>query len=415
MPLNYDAKRSRKLLTFNASKKETLTLNGLKKCCRKLTSMGYSVAINNGIISKHMIFQTNIFVILDPTEKLEASELKTLSKYVKKGGKIFITSSEGKKESNINDFLKEFGIEFQSDSVIRMQRCSEYHHPKESFIKDGVVNEAIFNLIQNPNEIHKKLMNFFKYLYPYGCTLIYENKSAVLLSTGNVCFPFNRPTCVFYKDSKNGGKILAFGSTMAISDIYVSKEHNLKLFEIFLHMLADDEVKLNLPDVQSPDLMDYLVVPDIGTLSLNPYSCLQEDCDVLIETTSFLTEIKLFQFDYRHRPKIIAAYKELGITRENLKNIRPKFESPLPNLETAFYPPRFRGLPNPCLELMDLDEFFMSPKAKLDILRWKCCDDDLEYFIGEFSKVVHVPACYTCKSTLHYICTQIAQCRRKCI
>ncbi|GFY75410.1 intraflagellar transport protein 52 [Trichonephila inaurata madagascariensis] len=70
----------------------------------------------------------------------------------------------------------------------------------------------------------------------------------------------------------------------------------------------------------------------------------------------------------------------------NLKIIKPKFETPLPELKPAIIPPRFRGLPNPSLELMDLDDFFISPNAKLDILSSKCKDGDLEFYIVELEK-----------------------------
>ena len=45
------------------------------------------------------------------------------------------------------------------------------------------------------------------------------------------------------------------------------------------------------------------------------------------------------------------------------------------------FPPQFRHLPDPQLELFDLDEAFSSEKARLAQLTNKCGEEDLEYYI----------------------------------
>jgi hypothetical protein len=50
-------------------------------------------------------------------------------------------------------------------------------------------------------------------------------------------------------------------------------------------------------------------------------------------------------------------------------------------LQAAVFPPQFRQLPDPQLELFDLDEAFSSEKARLAQLTNKCGEEDLEYYI----------------------------------
>ncbi|GBM29088.1 Intraflagellar transport protein 52 [Araneus ventricosus] len=383
-------------------------------CSRKLVSMGYRVAINKGEISTQMLFQTKVFALLSPNENLKPQERKALKKYLKYGGGILVTATEGKTNLNFNSFLKEFGMEFMNDSVIRIHRLPGYHYPKEAVITDGIVNEAILSLEQHFYSGELKFHKNFRYLYPYGCTLHADKESIVLLSTGSACFPFNRPTCAFYEDAHSNGRVIALGSSMAFSDCYINKERNMNLFGILFKLLAEDGFDLNIADVQCPDVVDYVPIPDIGKLSEFPYTCLQESEDTP-SSLSLVFRSKLHQFDDKHFPKVLAAFKELSMVREKLRIIKPKFEVPFPELQPALLPPRFRGLPNPNLELMDLDEFFVSPNAKLNELSSKCNDNDLEYYIKEFGKILQIPSHNnkdSAKRILEYVCFQLVPLKR---
>ncbi|GFU11840.1 intraflagellar transport protein 52 [Nephila pilipes] len=404
----------RNTITIDASKSELLSLDNLKTCCRKLVSIGYRVAVNKGPISKETLSQTMIFVMLCPTEKFKTSELKTLKKFIKRGGRLLVTGNEGKKISDINSFLKDYGIEFNNDAVIRFHRWSGFHHPKESVVTDGIINKALYSMGQDFQTSDMKVHKNFRYLYPYGCTLNVDIESIILLATGTTCFPFNRPTCAFYKYPATDGRIIAFGSTMALSDSYISKVENIKLLSILITLLSEDDIQLNAIDIQCPDITDYSPMPDIGKLAEFPYTCLQESEEELFHSALVL-RTKPYQYDNRHVPKVLDAYKELSVSPSKLKIIKPKFEAPLPELKPAVIPPRFRGLPNPDLELMDLDDFFISPNAKLDILSSKCKNNDLEYYITEFGKMVNLPTQVrngNGKKILEHICSQLLLLKR---
>ena len=52
------------------------------------------------------------------------------------------------------------------------------------------------------------------------------------------------------------------------------------------------------------------------------------------------------------------------------------------------FPPTFRELNNPQLELFDLDEAFSSEKARLSQITNKCTDDDIEYYVREAADIL---------------------------
>ena len=85
---------------------------------------------------------------------------------------------------------------------------------------------------------------------------------------------------------------------------------------------------------------------------------------------------------------ILKAYEQLGVKHEPLRLITPQFETPLPPLQAAVFPPTFRELPNPQLELFDLDEAFSSEKARLAQITNKCTDDDIEYYVREGADIL---------------------------
>lgn len=75
---------------------------------------------------------------------------------------------------------------------------------------------------------------------------------------------------------------------------------------------------------------------------------------------------------------------------EALKLIKPQFETPLPLLQPAVFPPAFRELPKPKLELFDLDDAFSSITTRLTQIANKCTDNDLEYYIKECGLVLAI-------------------------
>jgi intraflagellar transport protein 52 len=61
-------------------------------------------------------------------------------------------------------------------------------------------------------------------------------------------------------------------------------------------------------------------------------------------------------------PEAVNLYKDLSVKHETISLITPSFETPLPPLQSATFPPTMKELPLPNLDLFDLDEQFSSEK-----------------------------------------------------
>lgn len=102
-----------------------------------------------------------------------------------------------------------------------------------------------------------------------------------------------------------------------------------------------------------------------------------------------------------------------------LKLISPNFEAPLPPLQPAVFPPSFRELPPPSLELYDLDEAFSSVFSKLAQFTNKYLmtgsstdqnDKELEFYIRECAKIAHLEGDFVdAKEILYTLGIQCAQ------
>ena len=172
-----------------------------------------------------------------------------------------------------------------------------------------------------------------------------------------------------------------------MSDSYIDKEDNSKVKDVILSFLTSDEVQLNKIDAEDPEVSDYTMIPDTSRLSDLPRVCLQESEEIPPDYTR-LFSTRLFSISTAAVPRGITAYKELGIKHEPLRLITPQFETPLPPLQAAVFPPQFRNLPDPQLELFDLDEAFSSEKSRLAQITNKCGEEDVEYYIRECADIL---------------------------
>ena len=74
---------------------------------------------------------------------------------------------------------------------------------------------------------------------------------------------------------------------------------------------------------------------------------------------------KLYKFDTDLVPETIALYDTLKVKHEPISLIPPSFETPMPALQAAVFPPCMKELPPPGLDLFDLDEQFAGEKVRL--------------------------------------------------
>lgn len=173
------------------------------------------------------------------------------------------------------------------------------------------------------------------------------------------------------------------------SDKYLDKEENTKVLDVITKWLSTDEITLNNIDAEDPDITDYHYLPNTQELASRLRSCLLKSEDVPRDFTK-LFDYKQYMESNEALPEVLQAYDQLKVPHEVLTLIQPNFETPLPPLEPAVFPPMLRELPNPALDLFDLDEHFSSEAVRLAQITNKCGDGDLEYYVRECGEILNV-------------------------
>lgn len=382
-------------IIFNASKNELFKItDGFKTLTRRLKS-GWRVFSNKESISTEILSQASLFVLPGPREKFTETEFSHIRKYLDNGGSVLVLLGEGGEkrfQTNINFLLEEYGIMVNNDSVVRTVYY-KYFHPKEALVSNGILNRALSHaagkMIPGTGTDDSNNTQALSFLYPFGATLNIAKPAVAVLSTGSVAFPLNRPVCAFYTNQKNNGKLVVLGSAHMFSDQYIDKEENNKLRDVIFNFLTSNEIRLNAIDADDPEISDYNMIPWTSKLSEQPFSCLQESDEIPQDFTK-LFDTQLFEMRNNLLPRVIRTYEQIHIKHEPLRLITPQFETPLPSLQPAVFPPSFRELPKPSLELFDLDEAFSSEKARLAQLTNKCTDDDLEYYVRECGEIMGI-------------------------
>ena len=165
------------------------------------------------------------------------------------------------------------------------------------------------------------------------------------------------------------------------SDEWLDKEENTTLLDILLCWLlrkpSPSSPSSPLVDFQSERvdvenlIREVSAVPSIQGLSTSPRPCLQDNEELPLDF-SLLFQTDLFSFSTKLVPEIIDIYERMGLTHETLNLIQPQFETPLPPLEAAVFPPILRELKPPALDQFDLDEHFASDYLRLAQIANKC-------------------------------------------
>ncbi|XP_074644049.1 intraflagellar transport protein 52 homolog isoform X2 [Tubulanus polymorphus] len=390
-----EEKGPRNTVLFNASKRELFsTTSGFKTLNRKLRT-SWKVSSNKDEITEELLSTVRVFILGGPREKFTAAEFDAIKKYVASGGSLMVLMGEGgesKFDTNINFLLEEYGVFVNNDTVVRTSYY-KYFHPKEALVSNGVLNRAISKaagkVIPGVGEEDANNTQALTFIYPFGATLNVIKPSIAVLSSGSVAFPLNRPVCALYTSKQSGGKITVIGSAHMFNDQYIDKEENSKIMDVIFQCLTTNDVQLNAIDADDPEVSDYNMLPEVGKLADQLKTCLQESEDIPRDFTS-LFDNSLFKLDTSSVTKSIKAYETLKTKHDTLTLITPQFETPLPPLQPAVFPPQFRELPAPSLDLFDLDEQFSSEKVRLAQITNKCTDDDLEYYVRECGDILGV-------------------------
>ncbi|CAF1073908.1 unnamed protein product [Adineta steineri] len=425
-------------ILFDQSKNEQISLtSGFKKLQMHLKN--WKLSNHREEITAERLTPFRVFMIANPREKFTPQEYDSMKRYIDNGGSILLTLNEGgesRQMTNVNTFLKNYGIEVNDDSVIRAAYY-KYFYPKEALILDGVLNRAIAenaHLIaattpapknqkksQNNVVVDKSLRAqvacSLEFVYPFGASLTVQPPSVPVLSTGTTCLPTQRAICAFYTSpSKSGGRLCVCGSTMIFHDTYLEKEQNRRLLDVVIEFLTNSSFRLNEIDAEVPDVSDEILSPDLIAMS-EMLKCSLHDVEELPKDVRKLLDTQLYNLDLTLIPKMIRAYEELQMKHEPLTLIKPQFEVPMPSLKPAVFPPIFRDCEPPSLELFDLEDYFASETSRLNQLTNKCSEQDLDLFIKEFGNIAGISSRMPVdqrggKQILEFIVTQLFEFKR---
>lgn len=174
-----------------------------------------------------------------------------------------------------------------------------------------------------------------QFMYPYGVTLNVRNPSNILMTTGSVVYPFNRPIAGYYCNDRNG-KIVAIGSGYMFEDKYIGEETNLLIWEYLINLLIDQNHKFTTYDFADIDLNDNAVIPDTVYMADQLKICLPESVEFDIPADfKDMFDTRLHSINNDLLPDVIACYEQVNVKYEPLKLIKPQFEIPLPSLQLA--------------------------------------------------------------------------------
>uniref|UniRef100_A0A7S2W697 Intraflagellar transport protein 52 homolog n=1 Tax=Rhizochromulina marina TaxID=1034831 RepID=A0A7S2W697_9STRA len=415
-----EAPANRKVVVFNACKREQLTVNsGYSQLHRRLRGT-YQVKANKDDLGADRLGEANLMVFGCPREKFTEAEIDGLKGFVERGGSILFLAGEGGDAatgSNLNDVTSHFGMTVRNDSVVRTVYY-KYLYPKEVFIANGVLQPSIAqskNVTAMASKRSKPTPAMDKpvdtanngglnFVYPYGATLELQSPAMGVLSSGPISYPLNRPVAAAYESptiarfseeeaqeagAPRRGRVVVVGSSKIFSDDWLDKEENAKLADVLICWLLHQK-DVAIEARKEADINDYMHIPSTQALAERVRSCLQES-EELPKDFQKLFNDTLFKFDTDLIPEAVALYDKLGVKHEPLSVIPPEFESPLPPLNPAVFPPSLRELPPPALDQFDLDEQFASPKQRLAQLTNKCHGpDDLDYFVRESGEIIGV-------------------------
>ncbi|XP_034023391.1 intraflagellar transport protein 52 homolog [Thalassophryne amazonica] len=385
-------------VVFNASKRELFTTNNGFKSLQKRFRAQWKVQSLKEELTEERLKGVKLWITAGPREKFTAAELEALKFYLDGGGDVLVMLGEGgetKYITNINFLLEEFGITVNSDAVVRTMYY-KYFHPKEALVSNGVLNREISRAAGRivPGFIEDETVgpgsHALTFVYPHGATLKVQKPAVAVLSTGSICFPLNRPVLALHH-RKEGGRLAVLGSCHMFSDQYIDKEENAKILDIVLQWLLTDNIQLNRIDAENPEIPDYMMLPDTGCTSEQLRVGIQESEENPRDFTS-LFHSSFFTLSANTLPQVTSVYKQLNVKYEPLQLIMPQFEMPLPQLQPAVFPPTYRDLPPPVLDLFDLDEAFASEKVRLAQLTNKCTEEDLEYYIQRCGNILGLTA-----------------------
>ena len=319
----------------------------------------WSVETNRDVFGTNILSRTKMIIFAGVTEKFSVSEITALHQFinVQKGHVVFLSGENGNREvtGNINFFLEKYGMSINSDAVIKSS-FTKYLIPKEALITDAYLQKMTVPSSEKSSTEQDAI------IFPFGATLKLRKPAIPLLTTGANCLPVHKPICGFYR-SPATGRVLVITSVDVFHDSYIENEQNLTLVDRLFSLVFSENLPRVLPD--EGDLQESEPYLDIAELA----NRVAPIANISFQLPSDLRKVYDSSFDMSDLAKIgkvVQAHRELGIARDPLSLVAPKFEGVYPSLQLAIYPPAFTDVLLPQLEFFDFNSEFESEREKLN-------------------------------------------------
>lgn len=333
-----------------------------------------------------------------PRRDLKKEESDVLEAFVQGGGAVLILGA--KLPPLFEAFVRKVGVTVVEPVISPTYIC--YVHPKQVTVQQGIVNRAVsdFAKVKNPT-----------FAFPMGSTLDVAPPSVPVLTSGLSSYPLNRPVISYGSFGK--GTVTVFGSPHMFTDEWITKESNEILAKFMIGLVVSKTEQLNKIDADHPEVSERYYTPDVESMSQNVRCCIQESEKLKPNLCDNFDKGK-FHMDMSFVAQAQQVASVLGIKNEPLETVKPQFDTALPPLTPAVFPPQMREPKEPALELFDLDDAFASPKTRLAQLAQRTPPKNVEKFILQAAKILGIfpqlpEGKKSGKDVLEYVLSQVVR------
>ena len=252
-------------------------------------------------------------------------------------------------------------MQANADAVLRPIFAEGFFHPHEALMHPDMESSLV---------------------YAFGCTLNTRSPAVAVVSTGDVCYPFNRPV------GASNGRLLVLGSYHMFTDKYISRVDNKAFAQSVVKFLADPVESKFCPVT---NISDYKYISNTLAMGSRPFACFRAFIEPLPADVTDLMDLTLFDGNKKFFDEVKHAHELLGVAFEPLESIvRPSFVVPKLKPIPAVYPPSFWPLlKSPEIPLVDLDDLMAPPEVRLN--RLANTFEDIEQFVTQAGTVLGIP------------------------
>jgi len=309
-----------------------------------------------------------------PRNDINEENAKALHAFIKKGGSVIILADN--LPPQFSAFIKKYGVTIGESTI--SPAYINYVDPHHVTIQHGVLNRSITEFIKSDPT----------FAYPNGSTLDVSSPSIPILSSGLSSYPLNMPVLGHYRNESKGS-LTVIGSPHIFSDEWFKKESNEKLFKFIVSLVITKKTELNKIDAEHPELTERWYTPDVMSMSERLRSCIQESEKMKSDFVDNFDK-GLFKMDMSHVADSADLANTLGLKNEPLEIVSPVFDTALPSLTPAVFPPQMREPSGPVLELFDLNDTFASPATRLAQLAQRTSPKNAEKFVVQAAKILGI-------------------------